>query len=639
MSNSICWAMRLRLAKQSTHLLNGKSVVKLAGKTSVMSTGRFYAHQESLPQLPVPPLQQTLDKYLKTVRPLINDDEYENTKNLVETFGKKDGYGEHLQQKLLEHAKRKENWLSEWWLDCAYLESRASVVIYCSPAVSFPRFKFSGVQGQIEQAAKVIAGFLKYKVDIDNETISVEKLGKYPLCMDQYYRILSACRIPGLAKDDVHCHAKSWIPPRHITVIHNNQFFELDVYHDDKTPLTISELETQLSRIVAASEHKSSAPLGILTSQDRDSWGRAHNSMAMDQENQESFKSIQRSIFAVCLDKETPAVPESEWRNDMASRLLHGGGSIWNSCNRWFDKTLQVIVDRSGGVGIIYEHSPAEGPPIAAMLDFVSIFCENLHEQPESSVLSLPLPKQLHFNVPDQIHSDITKASKEIDELIAQLDLTIIDYVDYGKDFIKSMNLSPDSFIQIAMQLAYYSLHKRAPATYESASTRRFRLGRTDTIRSCSISSDTFAKAFVGKNTSNAELALLLRKAVTDHKQYTNDAIAGQAIDRHLLGLRLIAKKSGQEEPLIFKDSTYKRAMSFNLSTSQVSAKADLIMAFGPAVNDGYGICYNPKSDHILFSVSSWKSLPEYNVKTFHKKFFKTLTDMKEILQSGSSKL
>ena len=629
--------IKLAIAKQSKQVLQPRIMVNAVSKSIFNS--RFYSHQESLPRLPVPPLQQTLDKYLNAVRPLVNDDEYENTKSLVNIFGSEDGYGKHLHEQLLEHAKTKENWLSDWWLDCAYLESRASVVIYCSPSVSFPKYNFKGTKGQIEHAAKVVSALLKYKIDIDNETIPVETLGSFPLCMDQYYRILSACRIPGLSKDAVHCHAKSWIPPSHITVIHNNQFFELDVYHRDKTPLTTSELETQLSKIVAKSSNQNTPAVGILTSRDRDNWGRAYSILAEDKVNQESFKSIERSIFALCLDKETPEVPEAEWRNDWSAQTLHGGGSAWNSGNRWFDKTLQMVVGKNGGVGVVYEHSPAEGPPIAALLDFVYKYCENPDSQPESSVLNLPPPKHLRINVTEQIVQDIKKAGKELDDLINQLNLIVLDYTDYGKDFIKSMKLSPDSYIQIAMQLAYYRIHESAPATYESASLRRFRLGRTDTIRSCSIASHTFAQAAASKNGSLSDLAELLRKAVVDHKQYTNDAIAGQAIDRHLLGLRLIAKKSGQEEPLIFKDSTYKKAMSFNLSTSQVPCQADLSMAFGPAVENGYGVCYNPKKDHILFSVSSWKELPEYAVQDFHKELFKALADMKDILLAGSSKL
>ena len=629
--------IRSAVVKQYKEVLLGKIMVSSSSSKGIVSS-RFYSHQESLPRLPVPPLHQTLEKYLKTVRPLVSDDEYENTKSLVESFGAKGGYGEHLHEKLLEHAKTKENWLSDWWLDCAYLESRASVVIYCSPSVSFPKYNFSGTSGQIEHAAKLITALLKYKVNIDNETIPVEKLGKFPLCMDQYYRILSACRIPGITKDNVHCHAKSWIPPSHITVIHNNQFFELDVYHQDKSPLTTSELETQLSRIVAAS-NDSAVPLGILTSRDRDNWGRAYHTLAADEKNKECLKSIERSIFALCLDKEVPSVPEEEWRHNFGARLLHGGGSTWNSGNRWFDKTIQMIVDKTGGVGLAYEHSPAEGPPIAAMLDYVYEYIENADEEPKSSILNLPPPKHLQFNIPDSLLFDVKKASKELDDLISHLNLVVVDYKDYGKDFIKSMKMSPDSYIQIAMQLAYYRLHHAAPATYESASLRRFRLGRTDTIRSCSIESQAFTQAAASNDHSITELAQLLRNAVVSHRQYTTDAVAGQAIDRHLLGLRLIAKKSGEEEPLIFKDSTYKRAMSFNLSTSQVPCKADLSMAFGPAVDDGYGICYNPKSNRILFSISSWKSLPDYDVEPFQRELFKALRDMKDILLSGSSKL
>lgn len=45
------------------------------------------------------------------------------------------------------------------------------------------------------------------------------------------------------------------------------------------------------------------------------------------------------------------------------------------------------------------------------------------------------------------------------------------------------------------MQLAYYRDQGKPCATYESASTRMFKLGRTDTIRSCTEASVAFCKA------------------------------------------------------------------------------------------------------------------------------------------------
>lgn len=55
-----------------------------------------------------------------------------------------------------------------------------------------------------------------------SETLPVEKLGGRPMCMDQYYKILSACRIPGIKRDEVENYARSWRPPQHIVVVKNN---------------------------------------------------------------------------------------------------------------------------------------------------------------------------------------------------------------------------------------------------------------------------------------------------------------------------------------------------------------------------------------------------------------------------------
>lgn len=67
------------------------------------------------------------------------------------------------------------------------------------------------------------------------------------------------------------------------------------------------------------------------------------------------------------------------------------------------------------------------------------------------------------------------------------LDFYVYRFKGFGKDFIKSCKCSPDAFIQLAMQLAYYRLYGHLVATYESAGTRRFLLGRVDCIRSASV--------------------------------------------------------------------------------------------------------------------------------------------------------
>lgn len=49
-------------------------------------------------------------------------------------------------------------------------------------------------------------------------------------------------------------------------------------------------------------------------------------------------------------------------------------------------------------------------------------------------------------------------------------------------------------------------------------------------------------------------------------------AINGHAIDRHLLGLKMIALEEKLPLPAIFADKAYNKALHYKLSTSQVCA-------------------------------------------------------------------
>lgn len=61
---------------------------------------KTYEAQDSLPPLPVPSLQETIDKYLQSLIPLLNEEQLERTKKIAQDFIKVDGVGERLQSKL-----------------------------------------------------------------------------------------------------------------------------------------------------------------------------------------------------------------------------------------------------------------------------------------------------------------------------------------------------------------------------------------------------------------------------------------------------------------------------------------------------------------------------------------------------------
>lgn len=260
-----------------------RTVVKPLGilkPSSLMKvSSRFKAHQDALPRLPVPPLQQSLDHYLKALQPIVSEEEWAHTKQLVDEFQTSGGVGERLQKGLERRAKKMENWLSDWWLKTAYLQYRQPVVIYSSPGVMLPKQDFVDQQGQLRFAAKLIEGVLDFKSMIDNESLPVEFLGGKPLCMNQYYQILSSCRVPGPKQDSVVNFLKTKKPPMHITVVHNYQFFELDVYHSDGTPFTSDQIFVQLEKIWNSSLQTNKEPVGILTSNHRNTWAKAYNTL------------------------------------------------------------------------------------------------------------------------------------------------------------------------------------------------------------------------------------------------------------------------------------------------------------------------------------------------------------------------
>lgn len=115
--------------------------------------------------MPVPPLQKTLEKYLKSVEPFLNEQELKKTKEVVNNFSS--GVGQKLQELLVKKAKTTDNWLSEWWINVAYLEYRDPVVVFSSPGLVFPFQKFSSEKDRLSYTAKLILASIDYKLLID----------------------------------------------------------------------------------------------------------------------------------------------------------------------------------------------------------------------------------------------------------------------------------------------------------------------------------------------------------------------------------------------------------------------------------------------------------------------------------------
>lgn len=169
--------------------------------------------------------------------------------------------------------------------------------------------------------------------------------------------------------------------------------------------------------------------------------------------------------------------------------------------------------------------------------------------------------------------------------------MDLLVYYGMNKQICKEYRLSPDSIMQLGLQLAFYKQHGKYVPTYESCSTAAFRHGRTETIRPCTTATKAFCDAISSKQRpGNGELRAMIDVCSKVHGNLTKEAAMGQGFDRHLYGLRHMAKVHGLPEPALYQDSAFAQINHNIMSTSTLSAPGLYYGAFGPVVKDGFGI-------------------------------------------------
>lgn len=623
---------------------------------------------KNLPQLPVPDLKTALEELKSTAGPhAVNPEEFTEFCSIVDEFASKTG--PKLHSLLQAKANATSNWLShDWWVDKAYLEGRDPLIIWSNPGLTFPKIDVpSGRESVVKYAAQLIMGVLDFRQflakggDPEPKTSATQ-------CMNQFEKMFGTTRIPGEPKDSI-IYGSLKSDDLSVVVSHKGQFFQITLGKHSNALDSYTFLTQAIYSILYTDETRSGLGpgVGVLTASPRDKWASVYTKLSRP-----ALDAINEAQFVVSLDSVTNSEDfDKDWPNCMGRQVLHGDPV--NVGNRWFDKMIQLIVvlnessDRVIGSGCCYEHTPAEAGVVVKLVDHTSRYLinesANSYWPRVSSNWSPPSSLYTMKELP-LVTSDISPELKEaIDyhtKFTQSLDLKVVDFNDYGKNFIKKVKVSPDSYIQVAINWSYYRLHKQIGACYETASTRKFAFGRTECIRSVTPGFYDFVL--------NPSLPSL-RQAIADHKSTVNRAMDGQGIDRLLLGMAVAANevkegnwKFGTSVSLdqgdldsierMYKNALFNRSKYFKLSTSQVATSfRDSFMVYGPLVTDGYGCCYNPQPDNIIFGVSSFNShlasAPEMdeasisgtNSDNYKNSLKETLLLMKDLFVSGSSKL
>jgi carnitine O-acetyltransferase len=561
-----------------------------AGYKEDTSKGAMLRFEDSLPKLPVPTLEETAARYIKSLHPLLSESECAASKQAVEEFVKPGGVGSKLQEKLLARREdpKHRNWIYEWWNEAAYLTYRDPVVPYVSYFYSHRDDRRR--RNPAKRAAAISTATLEFKKMVDQGALEPEYMKKLPISMESYQWMFNCSRAP--AKPADHPVKYSHEENKHILVIRKNQFWKV-LHEVDGKQLNTTELERQFKYVYDNAQKD--APVGILTTENRDVWTNAREVLLKAHAaNAQALRDIESASFVVCLDDAAPVTLE-----ERARQYWHGDGS-----NRWNDKPLQFIINENGTAGFLGEHSMMDGTPTHRLNDYVNnvIFNNKLDFSDPSARSYLPDPQVIKFQVTKELQQEIDRAQKDFAEVIGAHELRVQAYQGYGKGLIKKFKCSPDAYVQMIIQLAYHKMYGKNRPTYESAATRRFQQGRTETCRTVSDESVAFCNAMADPSVDQKTTEELFRKALNAHVEYISAASDGKGVDRHLFGLKKLLGP-GDEMPAIFKDPAYSYSSHWFLSTSQLSSEYFNGYGWSQVVDDGFGIAYMVNENSLQFNV------------------------------------
>ncbi|RDD37138.1 Carnitine O-acetyltransferase [Trichoplax sp. H2] len=614
-----------------------------------MASLSTFHYQSSLPKLPVPKLQDTFQKYLAAVRPLVDDEQYAKTLAEVSEFVQQDGLAEQLQQYILGKFKSSENWLTDWWTKYVYLKERKSIIFNSSGSMVIGYGPAATEDEYIDLAAKFALKISEYYWKIYTETLEPELVAGKPLCMMQKLYMYAGGRIPKQDMDDFEFqNVGDESISKHIIISHNNRFFAVETIKDDKL-ISFAEMRKQVKRLIEMSAEESE-PIGILTTAERAKWADIYELLLKDPQNKKSIRTILRGISVLSLERNLPEIPVGPDHADYLDKKyslctaagLHGFGAKYSAANRWNDKGITYYLGGYGYYGMLGEHSYMDGAPTFHCNIYLDQGISNFkidEEVSEEYLNEVPPPQKIEWNLSEDIVKDIRETAEVFDKAVDNVLSRSIVFCEYGKEFIKTQKMSPDSFLQTAFQLVYYMLKNEFANQYESCTLRLFAHGRTENIRSATSKSKELCQIWTSSEATDSEKLAAFVEATKAHNKLAREAFIGQGFDRHLFGLKIAALEKGLPEPKFFKDFSFQRLNQYEISTSQVSL-ADLSNSnFAPACLHGFGICYNIQPHKLNISCSTFKSYPKNDAKIYLDKlrqFFGQYREMATQLVNGN---
>ncbi|AXH99362.1 choline/carnitine O-acyltransferase [Sporosarcina sp. PTS2304] len=582
-------------------------------------TGTF-SNQYKLPQLPIPALADTKKKLLSAIRPLVSNAQYQETLQAVKLFFEDTGEAQKLQAKLTEWDQRIEgSWLKPFWYEL-YVTSREPLHTSSNFNILVDNVTFRTNYSVASLAGKVCRSVAELYQAIRNGEVEPQKIKGVPIDTSQYPNFFRSIRIPR-RRCDTYEVATSTKEPIFIVLMYKGHCYKLQVVDDNNIMLTSNILSDAILSIFT-SENTRGPNVGMMTTAMRDRAADIYEQLVVSEVNEKTLQQIANALVVVSIDEESSTAAEA-----LTNLFISGS-------NKWFDKTFQIVLTKTGEIGYSVEHTAVDGTTSFAVIEYIQnklITNDNERSETVNKAIVKKLPWEISVNVQSELN-ELERANKETVE-----GYTVVskNFNSFGTQEIKRLKFSPDSFFHMALQVAQYRIFSRMRSTYEAVSMRSYYEGRTECIRPSNTENLTLAKAIAEGEQDQESLLDLMRQASTAHSIQMKEAQRGFGIERHLFGLKKMFELYKEELdiagcPKLFNDPGYAALCQNFISTSNMTSPLVKSCIFGPVEEDGYGIFYVLLEDRIGINLSSTKA-NESTAKLLVDELMQALEELREI--------
>jgi carnitine O-acetyltransferase len=480
-----------------------------------------------LPPQPIPSLADTLHACVNSVSPTLNGLQRLKSKLVFELYGAAQA---KQQERLLALAQEQPvNWcaagLTRLWLSC-----RGGLPFTNNYALQLeddPR-----AESLAERAARLIVAALRLYQSVRTQALPPDVVDDLPLEMSQYSRCFATHRVPHPNCDEVVTITGS----QHIAVLIGGRLYYLAV-DSTRAIASLPAIQQALDHIVEKTQDQEDdavnlAP-GMFTALPREDWARLRGDMLQDPHNSKMLMLLEKALFVVCLDAHTAPVGLT----GLSVNLRDG-----NCHNRYYDKSMQIIVTENGKAGLCFERAAVDGSValgFAARLQRESLALPAVADVPEPAK-PLARIRAVDWSLSKPLKRHLKAADKTIAELRDQRDIETWTVPQLGLKTFKALKISPDAAVQLALQLACNEVTGQIPNIFEPVQIRHFAGGRMDFVMPVTAESVAVVRSLQADNANQFLAVGQIYRAAKAHQNQVMHTKSGRGLVSHLLALNAV---------------------------------------------------------------------------------------------------